>query len=127
MENEVKINFSNRNEIRMGSPYMSADLHLDGLDIEIPKACWQDKFAISEDKKFVALIGFDFMDNEPGFEIFIINTDKKTITKTNRIFGLVNKISIDGRKIKFNKFLYDKTKSKAGELCCNIDDEVGIG
>ena len=110
----------------MGSPYMLAQLHLIGLDIEIPNATWQDKFAVSEDEKFIALIGFDFKDNEPGFEIFIINTDKKSITKTNRIFGLINKISIEGRKIKFNKFLFDKTKSKAGELCCNIDDELDI-
>jgi hypothetical protein len=126
MENKIRISFSNRQEIRMGSPYMMADLHLDGLDIEIPNACWQDKFAISKDKKFIALIGFDLTDNESGFKIFIIDTEKKSITKTKRIFGLVNKISIDDRKIKFNKFVFDKTKSKSSELCCNIDDELDI-
>ena len=126
MENKLKISFSNRREIRMGSPYMMADLHLIGLNIEIPNASWQDKFAISNDEKFISLIGFNLSDNEPGFELYIIDTDKKTITKTKRIFGLVNNISIDGRKIKFNKFLYDKTKSQAGELCCNIDDELDI-
>ncbi|HEV7350785.1 hypothetical protein [Telluribacter sp.] len=105
---------------------MMADLQLVGLDLVIPNGCWQDKFAISKDKKFIALISFDLSDNEPGFEIYIINTDKKTIAKTKRIFGLVNNISIIDRKIKFNKFLYDKTKSKTGELCCNIDDELDI-
>lgn len=111
----------------MGSPYMMADLHLEGLDLEMPNACWQDKFAISKDRKFIALICFDLSDNEPGFQIYIIDTFKKTITKTERMFGLVNKISIDDKKIKFNKFLFDKTKSKTGELCCNIDDELEIG
>ena len=127
MESRLKISFSNRQEIRMGSPYMMADLHLEGLDFEIPNACWQDKFATSKDRKFIALISFDLSDNEPGFEIYIIDTDKKTITKTERMFGLVNKISIDEGKIKFNKFLFDKTKSKTGELCCNIDEELESG
>lgn len=126
MENKLKVIFSNRREIRMDSPYMRADLKIEGLDIVIPNACWQDKFAISEDKKFMALVSFDLSDNEPGFEIYIIDTDNKTITKTKRIFGLVNNICIVDRKIKFNKFLYDKTKSKTGELCCNIDDELDI-
>ncbi len=126
MENKLKISFSNRREIRMGSPYMMADLHVEGLDIVIPKACWQDKFAISKDRNFIALISFELSDNEPGFEIYIINTNKKTITKTKRIFGLINNISIIDKKIKFNKFLYNKTKSKKGELCCNIDDELDI-
>jgi hypothetical protein len=127
MDNKLKISFSNSREIRIGAPYMMADLNVEGLDIEIPNACWQDKFAISKDKKIIALVSFDLSDNEPGFEVYIIDTDKKTTTKTKRIFGLLNKISIDDRKIKFNKFLYDKTKSKTGELCCNIDEELEIG
>jgi hypothetical protein len=126
MENKLKISFSHRREIRMGSPYMSADLHLEGLDFEIANACWQDKFAISKDEKFLALVSFELKDNKPGFEIHIIDTDRKTVTKTKRISGLVNEIMIEDRKIKFNRFLYDKSKSKAGELCCNIDDELDI-
>lgn len=126
MKNKLKVIFSNRREIRMGSPYMRADLKIEGLDIVIPDACWQDKFAISVNKKFMALVSFDLSYNKPGFKIYIIDTDNKTITKTKRIFGLVNNISIVDRKIKIDKFLYDKTKSKSGELCCNIDDELDI-
>ena len=110
----------------MGSPYMMADLNLEGIDIEIPNACWQDKFAMSKDRKYIALISFDLAKNQPGFEIYIIDTDRKKITKTKRILGLVNKIRIEDRKIKFNKFIYDKTKSKSGELCCNINEELEI-
>jgi hypothetical protein len=126
MENNLQVTFSNRQEIRMGSPYMRADLKIEGIDIAIPNASWQDKFAISKDNKFIALVSFDLAGNEPAFKIYIIDTDKKTIRKTKRIFGLVNNISIVERKIKFNKFLYDKTKSKTGELCCNIDEEIDI-
>lgn len=126
MDNQVKLSFSNREEIRMGSPYMSADLHLEGLDIKVPNACWQDKFAISKDNKFIVLISFDFSNNEPGFRICIIDTDRKAITHTKRMFGLVNEISIDNRKILLNKFIYDKAKSKTSELCCNVNDEIDI-
>jgi hypothetical protein len=126
MESNIKIIFSNRREIRMGSPYMIADLNLVGLQMELPQACWQDKFAISNDNKHIALISFNLSGNEPGFEIYIIDTDKKTITKTERISGLVNRISIINRKIKYNKFLFNKSKSKANELCCNIDEEFDI-
>ena len=126
METKIKISFSDRREIRMGSPYMRADLKVEGLDLIIPKACWQDKFAISKDKKFIALVSFDLSENEPAFEIYIIDKDKNTITKTKRIFGLLNKIRIVDRKIMFNKFIYDKRKSKTGELCCNFDDELDI-
>lgn len=126
MKNKLKISFSNKREVRMGSPYMMADLHLEGLDIEIPNVCWQDKFAISKDKKLVALVSFELSSNEPGFVIYLINTDKKVITKTDRNFGLINEISIDEKKIRINKFLFDKTKSKVGELCLNVDEEYDI-
>lgn len=110
----------------MGSPYMMADLKLEGVNVKIPKTSWQDKFAISENKKFIVLIRFELTDNEPGFVFYIINTEKEKVKKTQRIFGLINSVGIENQKIKFNKFLYDKTKSKKGELCCNIDEELEI-
>jgi hypothetical protein len=43
-----------------------------------------------------------------------------------RIFGLPTSISIQDGKIKINKFLYDKDKSRTGNLCCNFDEEFDI-
>lgn len=127
MLKKIKIKFINRHEIRMGSPYMMADIQIEGLDIEIPNASWQDKYAISKDNKIIILIGFDIAENEPGFELYIIDREKKTVTKTKRALGLINKIRVEGKIIKLNKFIFDRTKTKTGELCCNVDDELEIG
>jgi len=124
---DLKILFSNKHEIRMGSPYFIAELTIEGIDIEIPKANWQDKFAISADRKFIILVGFDLAKNEPGFRFHIVDVENKKVVKTKRFRGLVNKMSVKDRKIKFNKFLYSKSESiKNGELCCNTDDEFEI-
>lgn len=126
LKSNLKIKFSNKQEIRMGSPYFIADINLDGIEVKLPKAEWQNKYAISKDKKSIVLIGFDFTNNEPGFKLYIIDVESKKITKSKRILGLINNISLEDKIIKFNKFLYDKSKSKTGELCYHIDEEFEI-
>lgn len=65
MPNKIKVKFSNRNEIRMGSPYMAADVQIEGLEIDLPtRVTFEDKYAISRDKSLLILVGFDLEKND---------------------------------------------------------------
>ena len=113
-------------EIRMGSPYKTCELKLTGTDLKLPKNGWSDKFAWTKDSKVLALIQWDFENNEPGFQFYIIDTLTDKLTKSERIIGLVNSIKINNDKILYNKFLLDREKSENGKLCCNTDEEYDI-
>ncbi|HEY4617670.1 MAG TPA: hypothetical protein VIH09_05700 [Flavobacterium sp.] len=126
MEGKIKITFKNRNEITMGSPYNLAEIEISGIELNLPKFSWQDKYAISKNKKFITLVYFDFVENEPGFKIYIIDLEKGKSKSSKRLIGLLNKIEIENDTIKLNKFLYSKTKSEYGKLCCNFDEELKL-
>lgn len=126
MKNNLKIEFKNPQEIRMGSPYMIAELVIHGLNIDLPKNDWQNKYSISSSNKWLALVQFDLTDNEPGFIFYIVDLENEIVTMSKRIEGLLNDLKIDDDKISFNRFVYDKSKSKADGFCCNIDDEILI-
>jgi len=113
-------------EIRMGSPYKTCELKLTGTDLKLPKNGWSDKFAWTKDSKVLALIQWDFENNEPGFHFYIIDPQTDKLTKSERIMGLVNSIKINNNKILYNKFLLDREKSENGKLCCNTDEEYDI-
>lgn len=124
MQLMLKIKITNRDELRMGSPYNICNIELPDLKfIDLPKAGWQDKYALSNDSKTLVLIKWNLEGNNPGFHFFIIDTITGAITRSERIAGLVNEIHITGNRIQYNKFLYDKSKPEAGSLCCNIDAE----
>ena len=119
-----QIRIIDQGEIRMGSPYHSCEIQLIGFDkVQIPKYGGQDKYAWSDDSKNLVLIQYDLKDNEPGFHFFIIDTETGMMRESERIFGLVNAIAIEENKIKYSKFLLDRTKSKPGDLCCHTDEE----
>jgi hypothetical protein len=118
------LKITNCDEVRMGSPYKRCDIELIGFDkIKLPIGGWQDKYAWSDDSKKLVLIKWDFEKNDPGFHLFLINAETGLTKESPRLFGLPNKISLSGDKVKLNKFLYDKEKSKSGKLCCELDEE----
>lgn len=55
------------NEIRMGSPYNLCELEISGTSIVLPTGGWQDKYAWSENDKYLVLIHYNFDEKEPGF------------------------------------------------------------
>ena len=115
---------TNAAEVRMGSPYNNCDIELVGFDkLKLQKSGWQDKYAWADDSKKLILIKWDFENNEPGFHLFLIDTETGQTKESPRLFGLPNNISLIGDKIKVNKFLYDKEKSRASKLCCEVDEE----
>ena len=113
-------------EIRMGSPYNMCHIQFSGTDLKLPEGNWQDLYAWSKDNQFLALVQWDFKDNEPGFHFLIIDTKSDTLIKSQRIFGMVNKLKISDGSIHYNKFLLDREKSERGKLCCNTEEVFEI-
>jgi hypothetical protein len=119
-----EIKFNNVVEIRMGSPYHSCNIELNGItDIVIPLAEWQDKYAWSSDYTKLALIKWNFENNQAGFNIYLIELATNRTEESPKILGLLNNLFFIDNRIHFNKFLYNKEKSLHGKLCCNIDEE----
>jgi hypothetical protein len=94
--------FSNRREIRMGSPHNVCDINIKPNNyIELPNYDWQDIGTISKDKKFVCFVAWDIKDNNPGFRLIIINTKSKIIKESERKNGICESIHINGDFITF--------------------------
>ncbi len=113
-------------EIRVGSPYSTCQYKFKGTSIQLPKSNWQNKYAWSLDKKFLVLIQYNFIKNDPGFLLYIIDTKMDTVKITKRIKGFVKTISVENKVIRYNKFLFDAEKSSTGTLCCYLDEEYPI-
>jgi hypothetical protein len=122
-----RVKIVDHGEIHMASPYHTCEIELVGFDkIQLPRYGWQDKYAWSADNSNLVLVKWDFTDNEPGFRFFVIDTAAGSIRESERIFGLINDMAIEGNKIKYNKFLLDRQKSRPGNLCCNTDEEYAF-
>jgi hypothetical protein len=76
-------------EIRMGSPFRLCRLRLDGAWIPlVPNdQGWQNLSAASPNGRFVALVRWDVVGNEPGFRILTVDCDDRTVQTTERIPG----------------------------------------
>lgn len=120
-----QIKMTNVNEVRMGSPYNSCNIELVAFDkTKLSEGGWQDKYAWSDNSKALVLIKWDFENNKPGFHLFLIDTETGQTKESPRFFGLPNNILFVDDKIKINRFLYDKERSKPGDLCCNLEETV---
>ena len=94
MKRALMPRFSNYAEIRMGSPYQSCKLTLEGPWVpELPDRAWQDIWAYDPKGRFLAFIAWDIdQDNEPGFRVLVIDTKSKTTTESLRFAGCCNSI-----------------------------------
>lgn len=108
------IRLTNVGEVRMGSPYNLCNIELVGKhNIKLAQTGWQDLYAWTEDSKRLVLVKWDFENNEPGFHLFLVNSENGKTLESPRIFGLPESLSISGDTVTYRKFLYDKTKSAA--------------
>jgi len=115
--------FKNVNEVRMGSPYNSCDIEIVGTNkIQLPKASWQDKLVWSDDSKTLVLVKWDLDRNNPVFKLVKIDTETGTIQESIRMLGAVNSLKVTDNTVRYNKFYYDKVKSKE-KLCCEIEED----
>ncbi len=99
--------FQNVEEIRMGSRYNVCDLELQGNWIpSLPTYDWQDKYAKSDNGRYLALVAWDVVDNHPGFRIIIIDIRKRSIRKTKRIIGCCESIKWGTSGFSYKIFTY---------------------
>jgi hypothetical protein len=118
-----KVVFKDVAEIRKGSPYNTCKIELSGTDkIKLPQAIWQDKFSWSNDSKNLVLIQWLGPGESPGFKFFIIDTENGKTTEGIKMAGAVNSLQIKGDTVTYNKFYYDKAKSK-DTLCCSFQED----
>lgn len=106
----------------MGSPYNSCEIEVIGADkIQLPKATWQDKLAWTDDSKTLVLVKWDLDGNNPVFQLVKVDTETGAIQESIKMLGSVNNLTVTGKTVRYNKFYYDKVKSKE-KLCCEVEE-----
>lgn len=89
----ITVKFKNQSEIRMGSPYNICDISITGnWTPMLPDRSWQDKTAFNSDETILALVAWDIRRNKPGFSIFYLDMNKKTIKESKRFVGCCHSI-----------------------------------
>lgn len=78
----------------MGLPYHTCDIELVGADnLQLPKSGWQDIYAWSMDLRRLALIRWDFANNEPGYSLWVIDFETNSFQEFPRALGLPRAVS----------------------------------
>jgi len=89
----------------MGSPYNACDLRLSGQWIpRLPDVTWQDKLACSPDGSYVALVYWDFVDNQPGFRVVVIDTISQLVSEYGQSEGCCDRLWWDDEGLHWQTF-----------------------
>jgi hypothetical protein len=126
VDRPFEVVISNVDELRMGSPYNTCNIHVTGIELDLPQTGWQDKYVWSANSRYLVLVRWNLQQNNPGFNFIIIDSIYLKIQRSEKIPGLLEVIEVANQVIKYRKFLYDRDKSKGGNLCCYHDDEYLI-
>jgi len=101
----LQVEFANCREIRMGSPYNACDLQLRGKWLpHLPNVTWQDRSAHSPDSRYIALVYWDIVNNQPGFRVVVIDTIAKTVSEHDRIEGCCDRLWWDDQGLHWRVF-----------------------
>jgi hypothetical protein len=81
----------------MGSPHRICNLILDWpQQPDLPNREWQDIWAQDPNGRFLALIGWDIQDNDPGFRIYVIDRETMSVKESPRFRGCCEQIAWSG-------------------------------
>ncbi len=84
----LEVRFQDCTEIRMGSPFRVCQLALRGPWIPtLGNHEWQDVTATSPDGRFVGLVYWDTVRNEPGFHIVTVDCSNQRVAISARLSG----------------------------------------
>lgn len=104
MKKDFKVNFIDKIEIRMGSPYNHCKVKFKGFKLpEMEEGGYQDLLSWSGDFKYLALVKWNINSrNEPGFNIYVADTDEeKIVFCSKRIEGICKAIKFINNDIKY--------------------------
>ena len=113
----IDVEFVDKGEIRMGSPYSKYDIKLSGVWIpDVREYDWQDTFAKSPDGKYLVLTAWDMTDNQPGYNFVFIDTVNKSHVKTDTFYGCCTKLEWAGDHLKWEAWSIEGERSGRHEL-----------
>lgn len=118
-----KIEFINLVEVRMGSPFNVAEVVLSGKFIpDLSASSFQDVSVVSSDGEKCFLVEWLFERGDPGFCIWMLDENKKSVQKSKRFFGCCEGLDLKNSKlvIKFWRF---NPETKKG---LHLVDEIAV-
>lgn len=107
---KYNIEFDVLGEIRMGSPYNGANVKLTGDYIPaLGDFTFQDISLVSENGRTCYLVQWA-IDKDPGYIVWKVDADNKTLTKSNRIEGCCDSLYFDNESVKTVAWNWDSNK-----------------
>lgn len=119
--------FKDVTPIHAGSSYNVCKVEFLGTNkIALPQALWQDKFAWSDDSKKLVLVKSEARTkNFTSFKFFIIDLETGSTQESISMAGTINSLQLKKDTIFYNKFYYNKIRSK-DTICCAIQENYII-
>lgn len=107
-----KLTFKNIVEIRMGSPFNIAEVVLFGGFVpDLSGYTFQDIGLVDQADSVVYLVQWEIENNEPGFKIWQISSNEKSICKTNRFEGCCKEMGLVDNKLSLKVFRNGKAET----------------
>ncbi len=105
-----KIRFSGLVDIHMGSPYNIADIHVIGgyFPENVSDEAFQDRCAVSIDGQTCFVVVWDRPNNDPGFRVWKVSNQDRSVKKSDRISGCCQEVSLSGDGVSVVVWEYEK-------------------
>ena len=102
----MQAHFSNCSEIRMGSPFQTCHLALEGewIPPDLPEDDWVKVQGRSEDGRWVALARWAVAGNVPGFVIYLIDCRERKVTRSERFAGCCNRLIFEDELLTWHTY-----------------------
>jgi len=99
-----QVYFTDKMEIRMGSPFNHCKLEFEGFNLsDLSKIGFQDICSWGQNHKYLILVKWNIMpNNEPGFNIIALDTEKEEIIfSSERVAGICTSLSLENNQLKY--------------------------
>lgn len=104
MTESIKVEFIDKMEIRMGSPFNHCKIKMQGFSLpELGEGGFQDLLSWGNDNKYLVLVKWNVNTrNEPGFNIYVADTNiEEVIFSTDRISGICKSVELIDNELKY--------------------------
>jgi hypothetical protein len=109
-----KISFSNLVEVRMGSPFSIASVHLSGGFVpDLPERTFQDIALLNPTGSICFLVQWQTDDGNAGFVVWRLSNETKSVDFSKRIVGCCEKLEFENGTVVASVFVYPERKKQA--------------